>query len=904
MRSVVFVLILIPGLIFAGLSDVIVPEFNFTNFNSESGYQIVNGVVYVTYVKEQDESKLCFAKMNLGGELIYSNENVDSKNNFDICYPSIAVNENNPNIIYIVYNDYANGLLSIAASSDGGQSFENYVVDSEVYDIPKIVIKNNELYFNYLRDLEALTHRFSYFTETDTNENADTGTTEGEVYFFGQDVLSGRVHSNTSIYIKLVGGGQNNGYPTFRDFATTGEEFIWRAGSPNYELAFPGGYEENYPLSVSSTEDLHLLENANQPFGSESIYEIIYVKIDGNAYESMLGDIIETGIEAFPVYGPGYPTNYNPNEILGYNEIMMKDTLWVEGPSGSLADGSSVFVPSTLWIEGTISGNQVWLSDDNVYLTGDILYTNTVPGENPHGDIEAGVSVNMTDYFTLISGERIYIKYKHRDPFENNEVKSPNCEDIYLYGSFAAKGDGEGNPHLDGIISLEYQHPHPSTPHMWHNDSLYTYVDLHRYKLPQILEDDPLSWPGDIDWPWYNPVYPETDPIGYRGVIRLYGSVYQIRRGYVRRSGSDPANHSSGGVWDMSAHKFGSTHVATGYDKDYKYDKRLAFQRRHDLFGSIFARQMVLSNLNLQTGTLNENVIHESANRLNYFYDIAIKENKIVVAVLGEISNSGQYDENDRFSILYSDNFGESFTTYEYIIPEYEPTEKISVTLGEDIICAFNGRVYRIDSALQLHEVAEFDNSDVSLQTNRGGETAIAVKTASSVSLKKIENNDVIDIFNMPYSEDDKFSFSFTNEDSLAFWFTNGDLMPLPWTEINGFSYGSIAEFVNIGDDVVTPEQISLVAYPNPFSSSNTERGSGTTISFSIPEDAHVNISVFNIKGQRVKTLINSEYEKGKHPVVWNGDDESGRKVSTGLYLYKLNIDGKDKLIKKMLMLK
>lgn len=85
--------------------------------------------------------------------------------------------------------------------------------------------------------------------------------------------------------------------------------------------------------------------------------------------------------------------------------------------------------------------------------------------------------------------------------------------------------------------------------------------------------------------------------------------------------------------------------------------------------------------------------------------------------------------------------------------------------------------------------------------------------------------------------------------------------------------------------------------YPNPF---NPE----TTISFSIPDDSKVGITVYNIKGQKVKTLINDELEKGLHDVVWSSKDNRGKTVASGIYFYKFEVNGKTKGLKKMLLLK
>ena len=85
--------------------------------------------------------------------------------------------------------------------------------------------------------------------------------------------------------------------------------------------------------------------------------------------------------------------------------------------------------------------------------------------------------------------------------------------------------------------------------------------------------------------------------------------------------------------------------------------------------------------------------------------------------------------------------------------------------------------------------------------------------------------------------------------------------------------------------------------YPNPFNPS-------TTISFSIPEQSKIQVLIYNIKGQKVKTVTNESFDKGNHSVVWNGVDDSGKNVSSGVYFYNLNVNGTSKAIKKCLLLK
>jgi len=100
------------------------------------------------------------------------------------------------------------------------------------------------------------------------------------------------------------------------------------------------------------------------------------------------------------------------------------------------------------------------------------------------------------------------------------------------------------------------------------------------------------------------------------------------------------------------------------------------------------------------------------------------------------------------------------------------------------------------------------------------------------------------------------------------------------------------------GED--TPEQPVQFAlgqnYPNPFNPV-------TNIAFSIPENTHVKLSVYNIKGQLVKQLKNERMNKGHYTVQWNGQNESKKSVGSGIYFIRLNTNTHSS-IKKALLLK
>ena len=99
------------------------------------------------------------------------------------------------------------------------------------------------------------------------------------------------------------------------------------------------------------------------------------------------------------------------------------------------------------------------------------------------------------------------------------------------------------------------------------------------------------------------------------------------------------------------------------------------------------------------------------------------------------------------------------------------------------------------------------------------------------------------------------------------------------------------------------PHNMHLSNYPNPFLISNSNRNSGTTISFELPKESNVEISIFNIKGQLVTNLKKGIMEKGKHNIVWNGKNETGNNVTSGVFFYKIETKNQT-AVKKMLIIK
>ena len=108
--------------------------------------------------------------------------------------------------------------------------------------------------------------------------------------------------------------------------------------------------------------------------------------------------------------------------------------------------------------------------------------------------------------------------------------------------------------------------------------------------------------------------------------------------------------------------------------------------------------------------------------------------------------------------------------------------------------------------------------------------------------------------------------------------------------------FGEVGVVELTKDQVLVPGIALQQNTPNPF----TEK---TTISYQIKTAGQVRLSVYNVAGQLVRTLIDAQQQPGLHSVVWQGLDDQGRRVSSGIYFYRLESEGHTE-IKKLTVLR
>ena len=105
----------------------------------------------------------------------------------------------------------------------------------------------------------------------------------------------------------------------------------------------------------------------------------------------------------------------------------------------------------------------------------------------------------------------------------------------------------------------------------------------------------------------------------------------------------------------------------------------------------------------------------------------------------------------------------------------------------------------------------------------------------------------------------------------------NGELIELEGDGIQGWGSNQIIMISNLYEKVEIPQSYSLdKPYPNPFNPS-------TTISFSLPTETNVLLTIYNLKGREITTLLNNNYSSGYHSVIWDASN-----YASGVYFVKM----------------
>ncbi len=327
----------------------------------------------------------------------------------------------------------------------------------------------------------------------------------------------------------------------------------------------------------------------------------------------------------------------------------------------------------------------------------------------------------------------------------------------------------------------------------------------------------------------------------------------------------------------------------------------------------------------------------DTTNGKNYYYatypsdDVALLPGDGVLDVDGdgreEIYIPNFYGTGDVFMIHYEEGQSTSeIDSSNVFMLDFEPTYGSNIFgLGYgDYDKDGKPNIYVSGGYGHLVNSAEFQGGDKTDPANWTFETLYAGDSTIYSAITVWDSAGVVDsVFSVDVSFVSKFAAKNTDidndghEDMILGFQALSDSIAVTNYSWNGASYdttefnilnpkrhsirmleSSVASGLEAKDfSVVTPTDYVLEQnYPNPFNPT-------TNISFVLPINKKISLTVYNTLGQKVKTLVNNEVlVAGKHDVTWDGTNESGAKVASGMYMYTLKFGNFTKSKRMMLV--
>ncbi len=245
-----------------------------------------------------------------------------------------------------------------------------------------------------------------------------------------------------------------------------------------------------------------------------------------------------------------------------------------------------------------------------------------------------------------------------------------------------------------------------------------------------------------------------------------------------------------------------------------------------------------------------------------------------------------------------NDGLNNSAEIYFETNPENQQTHNLGIDDGQEISEA----IIEVISDLPKIEIGQTQPTDecyLSFFEGNGVESCIICGGIVSMGFVAIHNpmleTDLgFPIIGLHYMAHGRFAFNGSSNE--------GEVDPILLATVLEIDLTGVSDIASIAEKY----GYKIINFPNPFNPSGAGRSPGTTISFELPVNIeNAIIEIFNIKGEKVKTLpIVTPSPSHTLSVTWNGTNDSGKPVSSGIYLYQLKVGNKFSQIRKMLLMK
>ncbi|HPY95692.1 MAG TPA: chitobiase/beta-hexosaminidase C-terminal domain-containing protein [Candidatus Cloacimonadota bacterium] len=294
------------------------------------------------------------------------------------------------------------------------------------------------------------------------------------------------------------------------------------------------------------------------------------------------------------------------------------------------------------------------------------------------------------------------------------------------------------------------------------------------------------------------------------------------------------------------------------------------------------------SNCTLKAKAFRNNYLPSNTSERNYQFNhiisfnlpdsLIINENtQITLNMLNYIDDSIEGTTAYSFVANISDNFNLILNNHLItIIPQqnWTGTGKLFVNGSFDNVVTFNDSAKVIARTLNLAPIIESFSPEDSIITMGLDEYMNFYVNALDYDDDNIYYSWYVDAVNQHVSKN-YFSFSPPNTGEYE--------IKCSVTDFNSIVDQTWSVHVGLANEEIAKPHINYLSqnYPNPFNPN-------TTIDFSITKRDYVNLAIYNIKGQRIKSLVDGFMPAGTHSVTWDGTNEQGKKLNSGIYLYKI----------------
>jgi hypothetical protein len=710
---------------------------------------------------------------------------------------------------------------------------------------------------------------FQYFSDSEISGGGPfTGTS---VSFGAGDVLEGFIHTNGNLILSNFGCPQFYGYVRAVNGITS--------GNCNPDSVFRGGYDaEADSFYLPTPEVVNELKNyANYVFIADSMINrsdiqdtLIMTKIEFqsggfmvNQWSYLIPPIADDSSE-FNDFG--YYHNHANNsvekcEIDGFHnfdfpppesheDFIIYNHLYMTSSAIIHVQGGQVLV------SGIVEGQFVLITDDRTeyqrpdnsgifdYCYDNIWLTDDLTYID--SDSTGRVALGSPNRLGLISGANVIIA----NTLENGGGNSHSASDININAA---------------IITLEGSF----TAHYWQNTT-------QGYSTP-ILDGPSLSV-GDGRGETRMGITTGTSDI--RGRVNLWGALVQKKRGFMRRNSPGPYSVTPG----------------IGYNKNYHYDPNLLVSPPpgfEELINPLNLFKYGDVNLNGDVDIMDVSLVLEWMVHLTTLENIQILNANVsqdysVSALDASIIYQYVAGTLDTLPIDGSNHFGSVAATVSMEDYEIQEGEQVLIPIyltSAEGIFALSGEISYDPAYLEYVDIEwsdAFDHTAAHLSTVSG---KINIASATSAEL----DGDVTIA-----------TLRFNALPTLPGNQTSAIISNLRWNEeieLHDVAMSTLQNVTSINSNKVFPSEYSLSQnYPNPFNPT-------TALLYGLPEDAEVSLIICDIRGKAVKIFISESQKAGWHERTWNGLNDNGELVSTGIYLARLQAGSYSKTI-KMLYLK